>query len=65
MADEKVSMLSRRDSHQSKVELRVEVAEEDIATLDGYCNARGKTRTDVIRELLREWSAMKRPMPRP
>ena len=40
-------------------ELRLDVTEEDMAVLDGYCSARGKHRSDVIRDLLKQWSSEK------
>ena len=40
-------------------ELRVEVDSSEVAVLDGYCAATGKHRSEVIRFLLREWSAAK------
>lgn len=43
-------------SHDGKTELRVEVPVDDIRVLDGYCTATGKSRTDVMREMLAAWS---------
>lgn len=43
-----------------KVEIRIEVPEDEVSILDGYCSATANNRTDVIRLLLREWSASKR-----
>ena len=40
-------------------EIRLEVDHEDVAVLDGYCSATGKSRTDVIRSLLKRWSEAK------
>ena len=37
-------------------EIRVEVPDEHLAVLDGYCSATSESRTDVIKELLAEWS---------
>lgn len=37
-------------------ELRLEVPREDVAVLDGYCSATGKSRSEVIRSLLASWS---------
>lgn len=37
-------------------ELRFQVPREQLQVLDGYCNATGKTRTDVLRMLLADWS---------
>lgn len=42
-----------------QTELRVQVLNEELAVLDGYCNATGKPRTEVIRMLLKEWSDKK------
>lgn len=39
------------------VEVRLELDEARVRVLDGYCSATGKTRTDVIRGLLQEWSS--------
>lgn len=41
------------------VEVRLELDEARVRVLDGYCSATGKTRTDVIRGLLQEWSSRK------
>jgi hypothetical protein len=43
-------------SHEGRTELRVEIPTEDMAVIDGYCSGTGKSRTDVIREVLAEWS---------
>jgi hypothetical protein len=43
-----------------KTEVRVEVPIDELRVLDGYCSGTGKHRTDVIREMLAEWSAKKR-----
>lgn len=37
-------------------ELRVELPREEIAVLDGYCQATGQDRSKVIRRVLKEWS---------
>jgi hypothetical protein len=37
-------------------EIRLEVPADELAVLDGYCSARGKARTEVIRTLLKQWS---------
>jgi len=37
-------------------ELRLEVPKDDVAVLDGYCSATGKSRSEVIRSLLAAWS---------
>ena len=40
-------------------EIRFEAADQDVAVLDGYCSARGKCRTEVIKQILEEWSNAK------
>lgn len=40
-------------------ELRLDVPKSDLAILDGYCSASGRSRSEVIRELLSKWSADK------
>lgn len=40
----------------TKTEIAFEVEREECAVLDGYCNARGVSRTVVMRRLLKEWS---------
>ena len=40
-------------------EVRFEMPREELDVLDGYCAATGRSRTDVIRETLRGWSAKK------
>lgn len=40
-------------------EIRVEVPNDELAVLDGYCSATSESRTDVIRELLAAWSEKK------
>ncbi len=40
-------------------EIRVEIPNDELAVLDGYCNATGESRTDVIREVLAAWSGRK------
>jgi hypothetical protein len=42
-----------------KTELRFEMSASELAVLDGYCNATGRARTDVMREMLAKWSAEK------
>lgn len=41
-------------------ELRVELPAEEVAVLDGYCQATGKSRAVVVRKLLKDWSDKKR-----
>lgn len=40
-------------------EIRFETHSDEVYVLDGYCSATGKTRTDVMRSLLKDWSAAK------
>jgi len=40
-------------------EIRLEIPDDELAIVDGDCAANGKGRTDVIRTLLRDWSALK------
>lgn len=40
-------------------ELRLDVPRTDLAVLDGYCMASGRSRADVVRELLGRWSSDK------
>ena len=40
-------------------EIRFEAGEQDVAVLDGYCSARGKCRTEVIKQILAEWPQAK------
>lgn len=40
-------------------EIRWEATAEETAVLDGYCSATGKSRTDVIRNLVKKWSKAK------
>lgn len=37
-------------------ELRVELPGDEVAVLDGHCQALGLDRTKVVREILRQWS---------
>lgn len=46
--------------HDGKTEIRFEVPSQDLATVDGYCNATGKSRTDVLRLMVAEWTEKKR-----
>lgn len=41
------------------VEIRLELDEARVRVLDGYCSATGKSRSDVLRGLLLEWSGRK------
>lgn len=40
-------------------EIRFEAETQDLAVLDGYCSATGKSRTSVILSLLKQWSDSK------
>lgn len=51
-----------KQQHQGSrkvAEIRVEVPDEHLAVLDAYCSASSESRTDVIKELLAEWSRRK------
>lgn len=37
-------------------EISFEVPAEEAAVIDGYCSAKGIKRTQVMRQLLRQWS---------
>ena len=41
-------------------EVRFEIDSDHLAVLDGYCQATGKSRVDVMRQLLSDWSDSKR-----
>lgn len=43
----------------AKTEIRFEAEADDLSVIDGYCNATGKCRTEVIKSILREWSDKK------
>jgi hypothetical protein len=40
-------------------ELRIALPREEVSVLDGYCAGTGQDRTQVVRRILREWSAAK------
>jgi len=40
-------------------EVRVELPDEHVAVLDGFCSATNTSRTEVIKQLLAEWSSRK------
>lgn len=40
-------------------EIRFEAAADDVAILDGFCSATGRCRTEVIKEILNQWSVLK------
>lgn len=42
-----------------KTELRIEIDMDALRILDGYVNATGKSRTDVVRSLILEWTERK------
>ena len=53
------TMLSRSPSRSDKTELRCEMPAHELTVLDGVCNGDDRSRTDVVREILAEWSAKK------
>jgi len=40
-------------------EILFELPASDVSVLDGYCSATGKSRTDIMRSILKEWSDAK------
>lgn len=40
-------------------EIRFDVPADELQVLDGYCQATGKHRVDVLRELLSKWATDK------
>ena len=50
------TMLSRSGR---KTEIRFEVEADECSVMDGYCSATGCARTDLLKKLLRKWSAAK------
>lgn len=40
-------------------EIRIELPDDEVKVLDGYCSGTGKGRTDVIRAIIRDWSNSK------
>ena len=40
-------------------EISFELPADEVAVLDGYCQATAQKRTAVFRQILREWSAQK------
>jgi hypothetical protein len=36
-----------------------ELPASDVSVLDGYCSATGKSRTDIMRNILKDWSDAK------
>ena len=57
MSENNTTMLSRAST--GRTEVRIEIDSSEIAVVDGFCSANGRSRTDVFREMLREWSAKK------
>ena len=43
-------------NNPDRIELRVELPSVDVSVLDGYCNATGRSRAEVVRGILCEWS---------
>lgn len=43
----------------TRTELRVELPADELAVLDGHCQATGSDRSKVLRQVLREWSEVK------
>jgi len=44
---------------EQRTEISFECTAQETAVLDGYCSAKNIKRTQVMRQLLREWSEMK------
>lgn len=47
-------------SSDRTTEIRLELPAHECSVLDGYIQATGKTRTQVMRDILRMWSEAKR-----
>lgn len=43
-------------AEKRRTEIRFEVEADELAVLDGWCQATGQDRTTVVRKILREWS---------
>lgn len=43
-------------NNPDRIELRVELPSVDVSVLDGCCNATGRSRADVVRCILSDWS---------
>jgi len=43
-------------NNPDRIELRVELPSVDVSVLDGYCSATGRSRADVVRCILSDWS---------
>lgn len=41
---------------EGKTEIRAEVPSDELAVIDAHCQATGKSRTDIVRTLIREFS---------
>ena len=50
---------TKNTSMRDRVELRLELDPADLAVIDGFVNATGGSRTDVVRQLIRDWSSKK------
>lgn len=37
-------------------ELRFEMPDEDVGVIDAFCSATGRSRTDVVRDILTVWT---------
>lgn len=37
-------------------EIRVDIPDDALAILDGHCSAYGIGRTDIVKQLIKEWS---------
>lgn len=44
---------------EQRTEISFECTAAETAVLDGYCSARGVKRTQVMRQILKEWSEVK------
>ncbi len=44
---------------EQRTEISFECTAQETAVLDGYCSARGVKRTQVMRQILKEWSEVK------
>lgn len=42
-----------------KTEVRFEIDVDELAVIDGYCSATDKSRTEIIKTILNEWSEKK------
>lgn len=53
------SAVTKKKKGHHMAEIRVEVPDDELAVLDGYCSATGTGRTAIIRALVKEWSDRK------